>query len=494
MTSPTTLLLRGARTYHHPAPIDVLLRDGVIAAVEPAGRITEEGEVVDLEGRWLGPGLWDAHVHFTQWVTQRRRVDLSAAFTAAQALDMTDAALRESFPLTDGVLVGYGYRDGLWPEPPTLAAIDARFAEQPVLLVSGDLHSAWLNTAAATRLDLRPGLDGMVRETEWIGTLQRFQKASALPVEEFGAAADAAAARGVVGVVDYENVMNPDEWAERVAHGVRSLRVDANVWPDRLEEMIARGLRTGDPVDAADPDALVRMGRLKVVVDGSLNTRTAYCWDPYPGLDPSTPHACGALSVPIEELHGLLLRADSAGISAAVHAIGDRANSEVLDTFAAVGMSGIVEHAQFVRADDFARFAQLGIIASVQPEHAMDDRDVADQYWHGRTDRAFAFGSLHRAGVELRLGSDAPVAPLDPWHAIASVVSRSRGTREPWHPEQAVPLDVALAASARSTLAVGQPADLVVTDVNPATSERDTLRELPVSATLLGGRFTHHNL
>lgn len=124
----------------------------------------------------------------------------------------------------------------------------------------------------------------------------------------------------------------------------------------------------------------------------------------------------------------------------------------------------------------------------------MDDRDVADRYWAGRTDRAFAFGSLHAAGVALRLGSDAPVAPLDPWHAIASAVSRSRGEREAWHPEQSLPLDVALSASTRHPLTVGAPADIVVTDADPFDLGRDALRGMPVAATLLGGRFTHRAL
>lgn len=120
----------------------------------------------------------------------------------------------------------------------------------------------------------------------------------------------------------------------------------------------------------------------------------------------------------------------------------------------------------------------------------MDDRDVADHHWAGRTDRAFAFGSLHRAGAELRLGSDAPVAPLDPWISISAATARSRGDREAWHPEQQVPMDVALAASVRSTLEVGQPADLVITDLDPYAAGRDELRDMPVAATLLGGRFT----
>ena len=194
------------------------------------------------------------------------------------------------------------------------------------------------------------------------------------------------------------------------------------------------------------------------------------------------------------ELRRLLEQARDAGIEAAVHAIGDRANSEVLDTFSDLGMRGVIEHAQLVREDDFARFAELGLIASVQPEHAMDDRDVADHHWAGRSDRAFAFGSLHRAGAELRLGSDAPVAPLDPWISIAAATARSRGEREVWHPEQRLALDVALAASVRSSLGVGQRADLVITARDPYECDRDELREMPVVATLLGGRFTHREL
>jgi predicted amidohydrolase YtcJ len=484
------LLLRGARTYGGGEPVDIRLSGGLVADIAPAGSVAAGGsETVALDGRYIGPGLWDAHVHFTQWVIQQRRVDLAGTRSASDAVALVRAALASGYPTTNGVLFGYGYRDGLWSESPSTAALDV-FAE-PVVLINGDLHSAWMNSAGAARLGLSPDASGVVSEGEWIGTLQRFHAESALPTSDYRSAADAAAARGIVGVVDYENVMNVDEWAERVAAGVTSLRVDASVWPDRLETVIARGLRTGAPID---PEGLVTMGRLKVVVDGSLNTRTAFCWDPYPGLDPHAAHACGVSSVSVEELRSLLMRAREAGIEAAVHAIGDRANTEVLDTFEELGMRGIIEHAQLVREEDFPRFAQLGLIASVQPEHAMDDRDIADRYWAGRTGRAFAFGSLHAAGAALRLGSDAPVAPLDPWHAIASGVSRSRGDREPWHPEQSLPLDVALAASTRHPLAVGSSADLVVTDADPHTLDRDGLRSMPVSATLLAGRFTHRSL
>lgn len=481
------LTLRGGRAYDGADPIDVVLTNGTIAAIRPTGGPVA-GEVVDLDGRFVGPGLWDAHVHFTQWVISSRRIDLADTRSPEDAIAAVRRAVATDAPRTDGVLVGYGYRDGLWSTPPSLAALDEAFPDDAVVLVSGDLHAGWMNTRGAERFGLRPDATGVVSERDWIGSLQRFQEAASIPVEAFAQVADAAARRGVVGVVDYENVPNFAEWPARAAAGVRSLRVDASVWPDRLEEAISLGLRTGDVLDG---EGLVRMGRLKVVVDGSLNTRTAWCWDPYPGSGPHAEYGCGVQSVPVDELRRLLLRAREGGILPAVHAIGDRANTEVIEVFEELGMPGIIEHAQLVRDEDFARFVRAGLIASVQPEHAMDDRDIADVHWAGRTARAFAFGSLHRSGAALRLGSDAPVAPLDPWHAIASGTTRSRGDRDAWHPEQRLPLDVALDASTCSRLAVGQPADLVVVDRDPFASERDELREMPVAATLLGGRFTH---
>lgn len=488
-----SLTLLGARAFGGD-PVDIFIRDGLIAGIVPAGTLSGDGEggdteaeIIDVSGRWIGPGMWDSHVHLTQHVIRRSRVDLTGTTSAESVLATAREALDAGHPLLNGILMGYGFRDGLWDEPASLAAIEAAIPEVPVILVSGDLHCGWMNRAAAARLGVELDDTGLLREGPWIEVHHSLDQTDALPLSVYREAADAAASRGVVGVVEFESADNVTGWRARVEGGVTSLRVEAAVWPDRLEQVIADGWRTGDPID---DQGLVRFGRLKVVVDGSLNTRTAWCWDPYPGMDPSHPLACGMESVPISELRALLERARDAGIDAAVHAIGDRANSEVLDTFAALGMPGVIEHAQLVREDDFARFAELGLIASVQPEHAMDDRDVADHHWAGRTGRAFAFGSLHRAGAELRLGSDAPVAPLDPWISIAAATARSRGDREAWHPEQQVPLEVALAASVRSTLEVGQPADLVITDRDPYAADRDELRDMPVAATLLGGRFT----
>jgi predicted amidohydrolase YtcJ len=248
-----------------------------------------------------------------------------------------------------------------------------------------------------------------------------------------------------------------------------------------LDRAIALGLHTGQQVDA-----LLSVGRFKVLTDGSLNTRTAWCVDPYPGTGER-----GLLEVPAETLVPLLRKAVAAGLEPAVHAIGDAANTLALDAFEAVGAVGSIEHAQLVAASDFARFAALGVTASVQPEHAMDDRDVADRYWAGRTDRVIALRSLLDAGARLAFGSDAPVAPLDPWVTMSAAVGRSRDVLPPWHPEQRISTVEALRASTRSTIAVGQPADLVITELDPLAATHEQLRALPVCATVLAGHFTH---
>lgn len=194
------------------------------------------------------------------------------------------------------------------------------------------------------------------------------------------------------------------------------------------------------------------------------------------------------------ELLALLSKATDAGFVPAVHAIGDEANRLALDAFEQVGVGGRIEHAQLLREADYSRFAELGVAASVQPEHAMDDRDVADRYWAGRTGRAFVLRSLLDAGATLLLGSDAPVAPLDPWVTIAAAVTRSREGREPWHPEQSITVAEAIAASSRTTVEVGQPADLAIVELDPQTASGDELRLMPVAGTLLAGEWTYSAL
>ncbi|MGY4857107.1 amidohydrolase [Cryobacterium sp. AP23] len=493
------LVLRNGRLPGSDDLVDVRVVDGRIESIgylsaDAAGNAPS----VDLGERWIIPGLWDNHVHFSQWAQTARRLDVSAAGSAAEAAALVaariDAARLTAVPAQPAVrLVGFGFRDGLWPDTPTSALLDAASGAVPVVLVSGDLHSCWLNSAALAVYGFAGHQTGLLREDDAFAVEHAIDNVPDADLDAWAdEAARAAAARGVVGIVDLEMNWNLDVWRRRIAAGSTHLRVDVGLYPQHLDEAIALGLSSGQVIEHTQ--GLLTVGPFKVITDGSLNTRTAYCFDDYPGL--TGEHARGMLTVPVDELVAQMRRAHAAGIRPAVHAIGDNANSLALDAFEAVGCTGSIEHAQLLTAADVARFARLGVTASVQPEHALDDRDVADRYWTGRTDRAFRLADLLAAGVPLALGSDAPVAPLDPWVSLSAAVGRTRGDRAAWHPGQAISRQAALAASARGrhAIAVGQVADLAVCETDPFVASVADLRRMPIAATVLGGRFTHNTL
>ncbi|MDV9173777.1 amidohydrolase [Streptomyces sp. W16] len=469
--------------------VRVRVADGRITHVVPEADAVAGGErVLDLGGRRLLPGLWDAHVHLAEWASARHRLDLAGTTSARAVTEL----VRERAGAVDGtVLYGYGFRDGLWPDAPHKALLDAVLPDRPVALVSADLHAAWFNSACLALVGRGDHPTGLIREHE------AHEALAALPatpdevldgwIEE---ACRAAAARGVTGVIDFQFGDTVGDWERRSAQFPPAVRVSAAVYPSYLDAAIKRGLRTGDEVGA--DGSLVRVGPLKLFTDGSLNTRTALCRDPYPGLE-GTDGAHGIEETAPDELVRLMRHAAAHGIEPAVHAIGDHANTVALDAFETVHCRGRIEHAQLLSPQDVPRFARLGVTAGVQPRHATDDRDVADRHWAGRTGRAFPYGDLLAAGARLEFGSDAPVSPLDPWLAIASAVSRTDDERPAWHPEQRLSVPDALVAAARGRrlIRVGDPADLVVVDVDPLDVDPDTLRAMPVHATMTNGRWTH---
>ncbi|WP_394770177.1 amidohydrolase [Lacisediminihabitans sp.] len=483
-----SIVLRNARIVGAGGePTDLLVSDGTISAI--GGELSGD-ESVDLGGRFVVPGLWDNHVHLTQHALAQRRVDLSTTTSAAEAARVMGDAFRTAPPEAGLALVGFGFRDGLWPDEPSAALLDSHVHPVPVVLVSGDLHCCWLNSAALARYGYAGRSTGILREDEAFPVTAALRDVPDAVLDAWvSEAAQSAARRGVVGVVDFEMADNIPVWGRRFASGFDSLRISAGVYTEHLESAIGAGRFTGEVIEGTG--GLLTMGPFKVLIDGSLNTRTAYCAHVYPGLELSD-RAHGILTVPADELTALMARASAAGLLPAVHAIGDEANRIALDAFQAVGSGGRIEHAQLLLDADLPRFAALGVAASVQPEQAMDDRGVADRYWAGRTGRAFALRSHLDAGARLLLGSDAPVAPLDPWVTMAAAVARSRDGLEPWHPEQAISVAEALAASTNGRLrvAVGEAADLVVVDLDPLEAAPDALRAMPVAATMLAGRWT----
>jgi predicted amidohydrolase YtcJ len=474
-------------------PLDVLVIDGRVVEVGERLPRPRGANEHDAAGRWLVPGLWDQHVHLGQWTEVSQRLDLTGTTSVEDVLGRVVARLAEA---PDAPVVGWGQRSAAWVRQPTVRELDEVTGDRPVVLISGDGHNAWLNTAALDGLGL-PRHVGLVAETEWFAAYSRLGTL----VGEDGTSPEAylqtlrtAAAKGVAGLVDLEFDQSLNAWPEREAVGVELLRVKVGAYIDTLAQFTAAGLRTGDPLPGCGP--LVTMGPLKIISDGSLNTRTAWCCEPYAvGGGTGAPNLSGL------NLRSLLAHARDHGLEAAVHAIGDAALREALTAFEETGVAGSVEHAQLMSREDSKTMARLGVRASVQPAHLLDDRDLSELFWPDRTDRCFALRWLHDDGVEVVFGSDAPVSPLDPWEAMAAAVHRSPDAREPWHPEQALSVHEALAASTNGlgTVAPGHPADLALLDHDPlpvgsSQEQARALRGVRVAATWVNGRQAHYTL
>ena len=477
------------------APVDVRVAGSAVTELG-AGLANRGEEEFDAAGRFLIPGLWDRHVHWDQWARTLTRIDLAGTASAEDVI----ARLADALPaLPDGVAAfGFGYRSALWPRPATVAELDAVSGGRPVVLVSGDAHNGWLNSRALELLGLPPRR-GVLEEREWFDVLPRVQSLAGPGAESQEEAFVDAARKGVVGVVDMEFGGPFLSWPARIAAGEHRLKVRACTYPSHLDQAIALGLRSGDAL--AGCEGLVTMGPLKIISDGSLNTRTAFCVEPYAdahGLE----FPRGTVNYPPTELAELLGRARTAGLEVAVHAIGDAAITQAIDAMVATGARGSIEHVQLLDHADIPRLVRHGIVASVQPAHLLDDRDVTTACWPDRTERCFLVRTLLTAGVTVALGSDAPVAALDPWLAMAAAVFRSADERDAWNPAEAITAAQALACSTdgRGTVTVGAPADLAFLDVDPTTLTGDpravaaALRDVRVGLTVVAGRPTHVEL
>lgn len=479
-----------------PGVVDVRVVGDRVVEVAPSLRPQPADEVLEAEGRWLVPGLWDQHVHLGQWAANASRLDLSSTTSPEEAVRLVAAEVAARAGETPGTVVqGFGHRTAAWDRQPTVAELDAVSGDVPVVLISGDAHHGWLNSAALRLLDVPPR-DDVVEENEWFPVFARLAEVTETREGKRTAYAkvlDAAVRRGIVGIREFEWADNATEWTERSDSGLAVVRVRTATYAGGLADVIAAGRRTGDVLDTA---GLVTMGPLKIISDGSLNTRTAFCHDPYVG-DDVLEHPRGRANNSPEELVELLATASANGLEVAVHAIGDAAVGIALDAFSHTGARGSIEHAQLVVPGDVVRMGRLGVVASVQPAHLLDDRDVTQQCWPDRADRCFPLRSMLDASVVLALGSDAPVAPLDPWESMAAAVHRSGDDRPEWNSAETITVAEALAGSVdgAGTVRTGSLADLVLVDADPLAGAPSgpeaaaRLRGIGVDATVVAGQL-----
>ncbi len=459
-------------------------------------------EVVDLGGRTVLPGFTDSHVHFPTWALAQAQVSLEGCGSLAEALDRIRGAERR-----EGRWVrGYGWRSDDWSErrDPTKEDLDAVTGDTPAAFIAKDYHSLWLNSAALALAGGDLDVDGGVVERnasgEPTGVLReescwRFKERYILTaddeyLEAMRAGIRIANARGVTAVHDKDGWLGAvGLWQQLEERGQLSLRVWQSIPADQVDAPAALGLRSG----LGSP--YLRVGYLKAFMDGTLGSQTAWM------LDDS-----GVRITSGEELAEIIRRGAAAGWPVAVHAIGDKANREALNAFEEtrelwqpLGLRHRIEHAQLLAPEDVARFASIGVTASVQFSHAPSDRALADRYWAGKTDGAYAWRSLLDAGATVINGSDAPVEELDPLAGVRAGVRRTIDDRPAWHGEQCVTIDEAFHATCvapawmarderrRGTLIPGKLADLVVLDRDPW----DDL-DAQVVATMVGGRWVHN--
>ncbi len=454
--------------------VDVEVRDGVIASIAPH-RGMRPG-VIDADGAVILPGLWDAHVHFSSHSLLAQCLQLPADADLPEVLRRVDTEL--STRVDSGLLVGFGFRGATWPQEPDAAVLDA-LSSEPIALIAGDLHSLWCNTAGLVAVGAPRHPTGLLREEDAFQAMLNLMRSETAHVDALVRATQLrAAAIGLVGVVDMEMQWGIGTWQRRLAVAPSLQRVEIATYPDELDRLIRSGLRTGDNLG----DRL-RVGPLKIISDGSLNSRTAHCLAPYPHPIPGSPH--GIANYSRQDVISLLRRATDHGIRAAVHAIGDLACRDALDAFEETGARGTIEHAQLVHPGDLPRFAELGVEASVQPAHLLDDEALLDEVWPNASDHAYPLRALLDAGAQLRFGSDAPVSPLDPWLAMDVAVHKPHRESQDLTPTEA------LAASTRSRIAVGQPADLLLVQHTPTQLEQGHFTSEECLVTLVAGEVTH---
>lgn len=560
------LVLHNARIY----TLDDRTPTGTAMAID-GGRVMaigEEGEILtrfgggahtqNLDGHPVIPGMIDAHIHLQHYALSLQKIDCEVP-TLEECLRRVAERARASKP--GEWILGHGWNQNEWRPPldpprsrgggqegrrsqgggeggfPTAAQLDEVAPNNPVYLTHKSLHTGWANSAAlqeakinAATVDPHGGKilrDQHGRPTGILLEVAMTLVGAVIPQAEGDELAKAIKIAqtslwemGLTGIHDFDGSACFDALQRLHQRGELGLRVVKNIPIADLPHARALGLRSGFG------DEILRIGGVKAFADGALGPHTAAMLQPYENL----PDNRGMLFLDAEQLFEYGLEAAHASLPLAVHAIGDRANHEVLNAFEKLRefeldemtedgrpetghyghrspVSGLlrhrIEHVQLIHPEDAPRLAELGVVASMQPIHATSDMLMADRYWGKRAANAYAWRSQLDHGAVLAFGSDAPVESPNPFWGLHAAVARQRADDSPapegWYPEQRLTIGQALraytlgAAYAAGTedrqgkLTPGYWADLVVLDIDPFVCEPGELRQIkPVSAMVAG--------
>lgn len=531
---PELLLYNGklhTQDERYPNASAIYIRDGRIKAVGDDGEIlsfaNSDTLKIDLEGRGVLPGLVDSHIHFYEWALLMRRLMLEDTTSLDGILERVSNAAKKAGP--GAWIIGQGWNQDRWPDPklPCKADLDRVAPNNPCILWRTDFHMAWVNSAAllAAGIDsatpdpdmgvISKGADGQPN-----GILQELAINLVRDImprqtdEQIDDAMRAAMKKvhqlGLTGVHDFR-IMGGDDgppaWRSfQRLHAADELNVRAwmMIPGELLDEAIALGIQTGFG------DEKLRIGGAKYFADGATGPRTAWMLEPFEDAGSGMP------LTPMTEMAENIAKAHNAGISATVHAIGDRAIRELLDVYSEVTGAGgdvnkprvphRIEHMQHSHPDDLKRLAPMGLAASVQPLHLSDDMDMVDKACGARARWAYAFRDLLDAGTVLALGSDCPVASPNPFWGIHAAVTRQRRDNTPeggWQPSQKLTIDEAVYGYTMGaaivtgqendlgSLTPGKLADIIVLDQDIFEVPPQKIHETKVYMTIFDGRIVH---
>jgi predicted amidohydrolase YtcJ len=532
---------------------DLVLLNGTIWTVDPArpwaealavdgdrisrvGKTSEikklvgrETQVVDLRRSLVLPGFIDSHTHFLKGGMALASIQLRDV-TGREEFTARVAAKARELEKGDWILEGnWDHEQFSPPDLPRREWIDAVSPDNPVCVTRYDLHIALANSLAlklaGITKDTPSPAGGEIQKDPVTGEPTGIVRDAALalvtkhvPEPTLNAKTKAALAAlrhaaevGVTSVNDMAEAPIFDQsfevYQELLKEGHLTTRIYFYIPIDKME--IFEELRLKTPFG----NDRLTIGGLKAFADGGVGASTAYFFEPYA----DDARTCGLLApqmFPEGIMEQRVRRAGEEGLQVSIHAIGDKANALILDIYERTAGTGSpkdkrfrIEHAQHLRETDIARFGRLGVIASVQPYHAVDDgRWMENRIGPERCRTTYAFKSLLDHGAVLALGSDWPVAPLDPLTGIHAAVTRqTTDGKNPqgWHPEQKISMEEAIkgftwngayatfAEGSKGSLVEGKLADIVVLDQDLFKIDPAKIKEARVTMTIVGGRIVY---
>ena len=495
-----------------------------IVAVGYADQIIESfntnTKVEDMNGAVIIPGLTDSHFHLQHYAHNLKKINLFE-ISKRECLDRVAERARSTHP--GKWILGHGWNQiHFSTDFPTAADLDTVAPDNPVYLTATSLHAAWVNSAALKKAGITsetpdPPNGSFGRDEKGYPNGMLFESAMRIIEEEIpnpsleenkSAIMDAIPnlwKLGLTGLHDFDRFPSYTALQELEKDQQLRLRIIKSLPVEELNKVFELRLRSGMG------SHLLKLGSIKVFMDGALGSRTAAMLEPFEG----EPENTGMLFINGDEFFELVREAVLDGWSIAAHAIGDRANHELINGYQKLRelekSQGVfsprhrIEHGQLLKSEDISRIAELELIASMQPYHLAADIDMADKYWGERSRNSFVFRSFLDQGTKLAFGSDAPVDSENPFHGIHSAVTRCRANGFPnsagWYPDEKIsPVEAIYAYTAGAAyagnsedrlgkLSSGYLADLLVLDIDPFKCDPMQLFNIGPKATMLGGEW-----